>query len=192
MLTTNDDGLAEKIKSLIGHGISTSTADREKSETPWHRCSDMPGFNFRMSNIMGALGVEQIKKIDDINDKRRAHADVLNKRLSNIEEIDLPVENENCKHVYQMYTIKLKGINRNKFVLKLREKGIGASVHFDPPVHLQNYYRNRINSNNKLPVTEKVADNIVTLPMYPQLSMMELEKISSIVKETIIELKPEN
>ena len=189
MLTTNDNNLAGRVKALIGHGISTTTAEREKAGIPWFRSADMPGFNFRMSNILGALGVEQMCKLEEMNKKRRKHASVLNELLSRVEEIDLPIEKENCKHVYQMYTVKVKGINRNKFVLKLREKGIGASVHFDPPVHLQNYYKKRTGMNDSLPVTEKVANTIVTLPMFPQISLLELKKISNAVQESISELK---
>lgn len=188
MFTTNNDNLADRVKSLIGHGISTSTSEREKSAEPWIRCANMAGFNFRMSNILGAIGVQQMNKLNDINVRRRECANILNEQLADIEEIDLPVEHENCKHVYQMYTIKLNGVNRNKFVLKLREKGIGASVHFNPPVHMQKYYQNKWNGNIKLPVTEKVASSIATLPMYPQLTLPELKKISSLVKETILEL----
>ena len=182
MFTTNDDVLADKVKALIGHGISSTAFAREKSEKPWFRSASFAGYNFRMSNILAAIGVEQLKKLDEMNEKRRMHARYLNERLRDIDEIDLPVEDKCCKHVYQMYTIKVKNQYRDNFVHQLRKKGIGASVHFDPPVHKQAYYMENGYGNVDLPVTEKVANSIVTLPMYPQLTQEELDTIISEIK----------
>jgi perosamine synthetase len=69
-----------------------------------------------------------------------------------------------------MYTVKLKGADRSKFLARLREQGIGATVHFDPPVHTQPYYAELGYGKLDLPVTMKLAANIVTLPMYPRMS----------------------
>ena len=103
-----------------------------------------------------------------------------NQRLSvwklKFDEIELPVELKECQHVYQMYTIKVKKVARRDFILGLRKKGIMASVHFSPPVHLQQYYANRYKSLiHNLAVTERVASSIVTLPMYPGLRKNELD-----------------
>jgi perosamine synthetase len=101
-------------------------------------------------------------------------------------EIDLPVEADGCKHVYQMYTIKVKPpVERNHFVNRLKEEGIGASVHFDPPVHVQPIYRAGGCSGEPLPVTDRVADSIVTLPMYPSLTQGQLDRIVASVKKVI-------
>lgn len=180
ILTTDDDQLAEKIRAMVGHGISSTTFKREKSERPWFRSAIYPGYNFRMSNILAVIGVEQIKKLGAMNQKRVEHSRYLNNRLKSVGVVDLPVESSSCKHVYQMYTVKIKGINRDKFVHALNNEGIGASVHFDPPVHLQSYYKPRFQNLN-LPVTEKVAKTIVTIPMYPQLKKAELDKIAKAV-----------
>lgn len=175
MLTTNDDEIADRVKAIAGHGISKGTYKREKEHKPWFREASFPGYNYRMSNLLAAIGVEQLKKLDAMNNRRRENAAYLNKKLS-FDEIVLPVEAENCKHVYQMYTIKLKDVNREKFIMGLREEGIAASVHFTPPVHLQDYYAKTYKyQRGDLPVTERVADTIVTLPMYPQLTRKELD-----------------
>ena len=190
MLTTDDEALADKVKALVGHGIFSDTFQREKAERPWFRAASLAGYNFRMSNILGALGVEQLKRIEQLNEARRRHAAYLSTRLADVEEIDLPVESDGCRHVYQMYTIKVKPpIDRNRFVLALREKGIGASVHFDPPAHLQPYYQERFGGNADLPVTEQVAKRIVTLPMYPRLTEHELESIATAVMTTLSEAR---
>jgi perosamine synthetase len=186
MLTTNDAALADKVKALVGHGIFSNTFQREKAERPWFRAATLTGYNFRMSNILGALGVEQLKRIDQMNKARRRHAAYLTGQLKGMPEIDLPVEADGCKHVYQMYTIKVKPpVERNHFVNRLKEEGIGASVHFDPPVHVQPIYRAGGCSGEPLPVTDRVADSIVTLPMYPSLTQGQLDRIVASVKKVI-------
>lgn len=187
MLTTNDLELAAKVRALAGHGIEETTLQREKKEKPWLRAATLAGYNFRMSNILAAIGVEQLKKLDAMNAARRQHAEYLNKYL-NREFLDLPIEAENCTHVYQMYTVKVKHLDRTHFVLKLREKGVGASVHFDPPVHRQPFYAGFGYSTKDLPVTEKVSASIITLPLYPQLSQEQLDQMISAVEDTIQEM----
>ncbi|RLI98940.1 MAG: DegT/DnrJ/EryC1/StrS family aminotransferase, partial [Candidatus Aenigmatarchaeota archaeon] len=103
------------------------------------------------------------------------------------DEIDKPVELKECKHVYQMYTIKVRGVDRDEFIFKLREKGVGASVHFDPPVHLCTYYRSLY--KDKLPVTEKVSKSIVTLPLYPGMSREEQDEVISAIEDVLKALK---
>lgn len=177
MLTTNSDEIAERVRALRGHGIPTSTMDRDKSERPWARAATMAGYNYRMSNILAAIGVVQMGKLDEMNRLRRQHASFLTEHLGGLEGIDTPLWDRNGKHVYQMYTVKTKGISRDKFVSSLKAKGIGASVHFDPPVHMQPYYVNLMGRTKGLPVTEMVSSSIATLPMHPRLSETDLMEI---------------
>ena len=184
MVTTNDSELAKKIETLKAHGISSSAYEREKKEKPWLRAATHAGYNFRMCDILAAIGIVQLKKIDKMNELRRQHAEYLNKNLRDIGEIELPVELENCRHVYQMYTIKLEEkLDRTKFIAFLKEKGIGASVHFDPPVHMQPYYANL--AHDDLEVTENVSRRIVTLPMFPQLKKEEINFMAGSVEEAV-------
>lgn len=181
MLTTDDNSLAEKARTLAGHGISGGAYERKEEKRPWFRVADMPGYNFRMSNILAAIGVEQLKKIDRMNDLRRQHAQYLTEHLSQL-GLDLPTEANNCKHVYQMYNIKIKK-GRDEFVLKLRERGVGASVHFDPPVHLHPYYMEKFGcKRGDLPVTERLSESILTLPLYPTMKKNDLDTIISVVR----------
>lgn len=189
MLTTNDGDLADTVKLLAGHGIRKGTYKREHDSTPWVREVSRPGYNFRMSAILAAIGVEQMKKIEDLNRRRCANAAYLHDKLK-FEEIDLPVVSENCKHVYQMFTIKIKGVDRNCFVNDLRNMGVMASVHFTPPVHRQEYYAQKYPSKaNALPITNLVAETIVTLPMYPDLTKKELDYMVLSVETVLNRLK---
>jgi len=185
MLTTNNEKLAEKVEALRGHGMVSSTWSREKASKPWSRASVLPGHNFRMCDVLAALGLAQLRKLDAMNEARRAHAQYLNEALAGIEGIQTPTEDPNAKHVYQMYTIKLDAekVDRARFVAKLKEAGIGANVHFDPPVHLQPYYSKQ--DGQGLPVTERVSNSIVTLPMYPQLKREELDYMISAIRAVL-------
>ena len=186
MVTTDDEKLAKDISRLKAHGVDKSAYEREQSERPWYRAATAAGYNFRMPDVLAAIGAVQMEKIDEMNDKRRAHAQYLTKNLVD-DNIDVPVETKDCKHVYQMYTIKVKGIDRNSFVKALRKEGIGASVHFDPPVHKQPYYL--AFRKGTMDVTEKVAESIVTLPMFPSLTREELDFIIETVEKTVNSLK---
>jgi perosamine synthetase len=178
MLTTTDQALADKARAIAGHGVASSTWAREKKEKPWLRAATYPGFNFRMSNVLAALGVVQMKKLDRMNTARRKHAAQYNSLLKT-EHFDLPVEAPGFIHTYQMYTLKLKGVDRTKFLADLRGQGIGATVHFDPPVHTQPYYAETLGFGNlKLPVTDKVAATIVTLPMYPTMTESDVDFVA--------------
>jgi len=169
MFTTRDEALAAKVRALAGHGIASTTFAREKKEKPWLRAATYAGCNYRMSNLNAALGVVQLRKLDEMNAKRRKVAAQYGAELDHA-FFDLPVERPGFTHVYQMYTVKLKGVDRSKFLVRLREQGIGATVHFDPPVHTQPYYAELGYAKLDLPVTMKLAASIVTLPMYPRMS----------------------
>jgi len=184
MLTTNDDEFAHKVRTLIAHGIEKSTLERQRGDYPWHRVATMSGFNFRLSNVLAAVGVEQMKKLDKMNEARRGNSEYLIDKLKHIEEIDLPVRNIDCHHVYQMFTIKLNKGDRDSMVLWLRENGIEASVHFTPPVHHHPAFRKY--RDNYLPVTENIAKSILTLPMFPGLTPKELDYISEIIEKYIV------
>jgi len=188
MITTNDEKLAANVRTLRAHGISSTAFQREKQERPWFRAATMAGYNYRMSDIIAAIGIVQLKKVPKMNELRRQHAAYLTPRLSQNEGISPPVEDENYEHVYQMYTVKLNGIDRTKFIKYLRENGVEASVHFDPPVHLQPYYKDYV-KKGELPITEKVSENIVTLPMYPQLTKEELDYMIETIEAALKKAK---
>lgn len=187
MVTTNDDEIIKKIDMHKAHGMTSSTYEREKNERPWLRATVVAGYNFRMCDILAAVGLVQLSKLDKMNDLRRKHAEYLSKGLKEAGEIDIPVEVPRAKHVYQMYTIKVdtERIDRSRFIAALRTAGIGASVHFDPPVHMQPYYAGMGYGKGDFPVTERIAGSIVTLPMYPSLKREELDYIISGVEDAL-------
>ena len=189
MLTTNNDDLAQKVKALLAHGIDKTTYEREDKEKSWFRSASLIGYNFRMSNILAAIGVEQLKKLPEMNKKRQAHAEKLTQSLKEIPGVTPPVVKEGNEHVYQMYTIRVDQNVRDEFVRKLNSRGVGASIHFYPPVHHMVPYKGPEFVKDKLPVTEKVIREIVTLPMYPQMVDEDIQYMVDAVADILSELR---
>ncbi len=184
MITSNNKDFTKRVRSIIAHGVDK---DIQKKKMPWFRDAIYPGFNLRMTDLQAAIGIAQLRRLDLLNNKRRKNARILTKLLSGFENIKLPVEPKGFKHVYQMYCITLtsSNIDRGIFINFLRRKSIEASVHFYPPVHLTSFYKKYLGSIGKLEKTEYLSSKIVTLPLYPQLTVDELEYIAVNVKKAL-------
>ncbi len=174
MITTNDAGLAEKCQLLRSHG------QKEKYN------HIVLGFNYRMTDVEAAIGLEQLKKLDEFIKKRRLNAACLTKRLSRIDGIVTPFVPEAVEHSYHQYTILLEpdklNCSRNDFVNALKEEGIGTAIHYPRPIHKQPAFETIPNSPT-LSICEAIAERILSLPVYPGLREEELDRIiNAIVK----------
>ncbi|MCX7804128.1 MAG: DegT/DnrJ/EryC1/StrS family aminotransferase [Planctomycetota bacterium] len=188
MLTTDDESLAGRVRTLASHGIprlrrggKTGAMPDSGDRPPWWREAVEAGFNFRMSAIHAAIGIVQLRKLDAMNAARRRIAEFYSASLPP-EVFELPVEAPGRRHVFQMYTVKVRGISRNTFVAEMRRRNIGASVHYDPPVHRQPYYAEAIRSgraaiSGSLITTDQVAASIVSLPIYPGMTMEQAGRV---------------
>ena len=165
MITTNDSKIDETARMIREHG---------SKERYYHK---IIGYNYRMTDIQAAIGAEQLKKLDMFNKKRIENALYLNKSLKNVKT---PVIKEGCKHVFHQYTIRVK--NRDKLIKILKEHGIGTSIYYPLPVHKQEPYR-ELGYNDKLPVTEKICEEALSLPIHPSVTKEELDKIIKIINE---------
>ena len=174
MLTTNNKKSYITVKKLIAHGIN-----KNKKIFFWHREADLPGHNYRMPNHLAALGISQLKKLKILNNKRRKIAKMYNIFLNKFPKFfNVQKINNNLTHSYQMYTVLVKAEKRKSFLYYLKKKGIEASVHFDPPLHLQKYLKKYY---TRLPNTEILAKKLVTLPIYPNLKNREINKIFRVI-----------
>ena len=186
MLTCKSPAFADKIRALISHGIPSTTLAREKMKVPWVREAVVAGHNYRMPNPLAALGYHQLLRLDELNRKRIALARRYDALLaSECPGIRTPVVSEGATHVYQMYTIEVDQCKRDAIVLALRECGVGASVHFDPPVHLHPYYREQGTRLGTLPVTEQLVKELITLPMYPSMTEADQDWVVHCLKTAL-------
>lgn len=141
------------------------------------------GYNFRLSNILAALGLSQLKDADKIIRMRREKALMLSKKLSGINHIRFQTFPSSYFHVYQMFTIRVDQNLRDDLMNYLSSKGIMTKVYFEP-VHLTRLYRRKFGyKGGELPVTEQISREVLTLPMYPTLSEQEIDYLFRHIKE---------
>ena len=185
MIVTNDEKLAEKIRIIRSHGMTTLTWDRHKGHAHSYDVVDM-GYNYRINEIASALGLVQLKKLDKNNERRRKIIEEYRKGLENTSGISVPFKNHNDTPSYHIFPILLaEGINRDGFMDRLKEKGIQTSIHY-PPIHLFTYYRKMFGfKEGMLPKTEYVGEHEVTLPLYPLMKQEDVMYTGDIMKENL-------
>jgi len=132
------------------------------------------GYNWRMSSITAALGISQLNKLDKLVKMRQDNANYLSERLSKHEQITLPIPTPGYEHIYQMYTIRLEDKEtRDNLHQHLVKKRIFSKVYFDP-IHLTTFYREKFGTKEgMLPITEKVSQQVLTIPLYPNMTKEE-------------------
>ena len=186
MIVTNNEEYYKRSKSLRSHGISRDFISREKENSHYYEMTDL-GFNYRIPDILCALGISQMDKLESFIKKRNEIADYYNEYFLNNENIISLKNNYYC--AYHIYIIKLnlEKINktRDDVFKELKEAKIGVNVHY-MPIYLHPYYQNLGYKKGLCPNSESVYESIITLPCYPLLKKEELkyvcEKITEIVK----------
>jgi len=182
IILTNSGEIYERLKLIRSHG-------RLESE-PYFMTTKMLdyimlGYNWRISSITAALGLAQMEKLEKVIEMRRKNAEYMTRKLSRIDGVEIPNPPNGYFHVYQMYTIKVKGGRRVRDSLKdhLAERGIMSKVYFEP-VHLTHFYREKFGfKGGELPVTERLSSEVLTLPLYPTMTIEEMEYIIESIKE---------
>lgn len=175
-ITTDSKQIFEQLKLIRSHG-------REDCAN-YFTTSDyleyvQLGYNFRISDITAALGVSQMKKIDTIITMRQKNAQYLSKGLLQIPFVKVPQFPDEYSSVYQLFTIEINGNRdqRDELIKQLGQHQISSKVYFYP-VHLAKFYRDTYGyTTGMLPVTEEIANRVLTLPMYPTLQMEEMDYI---------------
>jgi len=176
MLTTSDKNLYEYSKKLIAHGI-----DKKKHILPWKRESVLAGHNFRMPNHLAALGTSQLKNLNTFNAKRKKIAKKYDNFFSKYPMIfDIQKFDKRFTHAYQMYNVQIRSSLRTNFIKFMRYQNIEVSVHFDPPLHKQKFFK--IFKKGDLTNTDILSKTIVTMPIYPTLKPKEIEYIFKQIK----------
>lgn len=162
MITTNDDAIAERCRMLRNHGMKRRY---------FH---DMVGYNFRMSDLHAAIGLAQMDRLADFTRRRQNNAAFLNAK---IESVVTPNVKNGYDHVWHQYTIRVDGgRDRDAAVRFLNENGVGTGVFYPIPAHKHEYMQ-EIVGDVSLPVAEQMANEVISLPVHPQLNEDDLFKI---------------
>jgi UDP-4-amino-4,6-dideoxy-N-acetyl-beta-L-altrosamine transaminase len=181
-ISTNDSVLAQKLKVLRLHGMNADAWARYGDRGNWYYEIGENGFKYNFTDIQAALGIHQLKKLDGFIDLRRKYAKTYD-RLSDTGQIVIPHEKTYVKHAYHLYPILLKDIERNQFITKMSEAGIGCSDHFIP-VHIHPLYRRLFGFKyGDFPVSESIYEREVSLPLYPKMTETEVDYVVDTVKQ---------
>ena len=167
MITTNSKAFAEKCCLIRNQGMK---------KRYYH---ESIGYNFRMTNIAAALGREQLKKLKSFTKKRIENANFLSSRLKNAKGIVAPTVPKGYKHVFHQYTIRAD--NRESLIAKLEKAGVGYGIYYPVPVHKQKALKN-FRIEQKFPESEKASQEVISLPVHPNLTKKDLEYIVSAIK----------
>lgn len=161
--TTNDDEIARKMRMLRDHG---------QAKKYYH---DMEGYNGRLDSIQAGILSVKLRHLAQWNDERREVARCYDSMLASIDGIVIPHVPEGSKPVYHLYVVRVP--DRSGLQAYLSQQKIDTGIHYPVPLHLQKAYANYGFRPGDFPVTEKVADEIVSLPMYPELTQPQQARI---------------
>lgn len=163
MAVTGDKGLYEKLRRLRFYGMEKEYYSEEE------------GYNSRLDEVQAAILNFKLKTLDEPVLKRRKIAETYSKELSSVGDIEIPVICDDRTHQFHLYTIKTS--HRESLMAYLRENGIETRINYPTPVHLMKGYKFLGYQTGDLPVTERLAGKILSLPMYPGLSTGDIEKV---------------
>jgi len=145
------------------------------------------GYNYRMTDIQAAIGLVQLKKLNEFNERRINNAEYLDKHIK-VSGLTLPYRKNGIKHVYHQYAVTIEEeegfpMSRDEFMKYLKNKGIGCAVHYPLPIHKQPLYQQLgyTDENVQCPVATTLSKKILSLPVHPALSYEELKYIAEVI-----------
>ena len=164
---TNNDELAKKIRMIAHHGQSVQYVH------------EVLGVNSRLDSIQAAILKIKLKHLDEYALSRNKVADFYDKAFSNHSKIKIPSRSKNSTHVFHQYTLQIIGYDRSELRQKLTEHGIPAMIYYPIPLHKQNAYKNERFKTNDFPITQKLCDTVLSLPMHTELDEETLNYITN-------------
>ncbi|MEJ2567614.1 MAG: DegT/DnrJ/EryC1/StrS family aminotransferase [candidate division WOR-3 bacterium] len=162
IITTYREEVAAELKKLRVHG----------SEKDYHHLS--VGYNSRLDTIQAAILLTELPHLDDWNKKREENAAIYSDSLKDIEQLDRPFVAPRRKHIFHQYTIRVKNEKRDKLRNFLTQKEIGSKIYYPTPLHLQECFNYLGYKKGDLPHSEKAAAEVLSLPIFPELSHEEI------------------
>jgi len=170
---TNDDKLAETMRSVVNHGMTVRY---------YH---DHVGVNSRLDSIQAAVLDIKLKRLNEYNDARRKAADYYDNAFANNSHIKTPVRYEKSNHIFHQYTLVLNDVDREGLQNFVQELGIPAPIYYPVPLHLQKAYKDARYKEGDFPITEALCNSVISLPMHTELDEEQLKFITDKVLEFI-------
>lgn len=177
---TNDAAIAQKMQQLHIYDQEAKYINVDGRKIHAGFCFSNEGYHNRMFELSTAILRVKLRRLDGWIARRREIASIYNKLLCKLDVL-LPCESKDVKHVYRNYTIRIK--NRDVVRLRLAEMGFETGLHYAPPLHLQPVYAHLGYQQGSLPITETVSGELITLPIYPELSNEQIKSISQALEK---------
>jgi dTDP-4-amino-4,6-dideoxygalactose transaminase len=169
LVTTDDKNLYEKFLRLRNHGRVE------------HYLYKHIGFNARLDNLQAAILLVKLKYLDKWNKERQKIAEIYNKELAGVGDIVTPYVQPNVSHVYHLYVVRTK--YRDKLMEFLKNNGIGCAIQYAVPLNLQPAYKGKYEKVSELKIVKKVANEVLSLPIYPGLKESQIEYVVTKIKQ---------
>jgi dTDP-4-amino-4,6-dideoxygalactose transaminase len=187
MIVTDLDDVADRIRTMRLHGINRDVFNRYQSDQPsWYYEVVAPGFKYNMPDILAAIGIHQLAKLQGMRDRRQEIADRYMEGLADLPmRLPEPVD-PNDEHAWHLFVVQLElgelDVDRHQFIEFMTEQGIGTSVHFIP-LHLHPYWRDRYDLRTEdFPIATSVFDRVVSLPIYSKMSDEDVDRVIHAVR----------
>jgi dTDP-4-amino-4,6-dideoxygalactose transaminase len=190
MLVTRDAALAARAKVMRLHGINRDAFDRFSATVPsWYYEIVAPGFKYNLTDIAAALGIHQLKKARRFAAQREALALQYDQAFADLPLITPPRPAAGDAHAWHLYVVRLAdnaGIERNRFIERLYELGIGCSVHYIP-LHLHPYWRERYSlTPAQFPHSQSAYERMVSLPLYTRMTDDDVQRVVAAVRSVLL------
>ncbi|HUT15722.1 MAG TPA: DegT/DnrJ/EryC1/StrS family aminotransferase [Anaerolineae bacterium] len=185
MVVTDRDDLAERIRLMRSHGMTTLTWDRYRGHAHSYDVV-APGFNYRIDEIRSTLGLVQLQRLEVSNRRRQELVDKYRNMLASVPGLSMPFNDWHQVSANYIFPVLLDDrLQRPTFIESLKAEGIQTSIHY-PPIHLFSYYRERYGyTEGSLPITEDACTREVTLPLYPLMGDKDVETVVGAVRRAL-------
>jgi dTDP-4-amino-4,6-dideoxygalactose transaminase len=190
MLVTRDDALAKRAKLMRLHGMNRDAFDRYTAKVPsWYYEVVAPGFKYNLTDIAAALGIQQLKRAQAFYEQRCRLAAAYDEALAGLPVVLPPKGQPGHQHAWHLYVMRLAegaAIERDRFIEKLFEQGVGCSVHYIP-LHLHRYWRDRYGLKPEMfPHSQHAFERMVSLPLYTRMGMADVERVVRAVRAALV------
>ncbi|WP_439858860.1 DegT/DnrJ/EryC1/StrS family aminotransferase [Pseudomonas sp. MBLB4136] len=192
MVVTSNPEIAKRCRVMRLHGISRDAFDRYVSKSPaWFYEVIAPGYKYNMTDMAAAMGIHQLRRLDGFQLKREAMARVYDEALRDLPVI-LPVSappgDLHARHLYPVRLLPEAGINRDEFIVRMSEQGIGCSVHFIP-LHLHPYWRESCGLEPEMfPVAQRLFEQEISIPLYTRMSDSDQQRVIDAFRQVLADV----
>ncbi|MGL6111981.1 MAG: DegT/DnrJ/EryC1/StrS family aminotransferase, partial [Rubrivivax sp.] len=189
MLVTRDAALAQRARVMRLHGMNRDAFDRFTAQVPsWYYEVVAPGFKYNLTDIAAALGLQQLKKARAFQQARQRIAENYNAAFAGLPLILPPLPRPGELHAWHLYVLRLTegaGIERDRFIERLFDAGIGCSVHYIP-LHVHPYWRDRYALRpGQFPHSQKAYERMLSLPLYTRMGDADVQRVIAAVTQTL-------